>query len=518
MFFAKKISSILVLMVLLVGSASFGQDGQGTSPLSIAKGGTGGGTASVARTNLGAAPIASPAFTGIPTAPTATAGTNTNQIASTAFVADAVASSGVATFGGQTGNISVGIGLSMSGTTLNLTGANSTSINTIDVPVTAAMCGKTVEITGGYHTFTIPAGSPSSNGFFEGCWIAFKNGDTWLNGIRGKGVFGFPSDFTPGQGVIWPNQAGAIRVLNDTFATVIPTGRAKLPPNTVASVNAYSDVSNATGDSFGNDCLSQTISSGTGPCMHAQKAAYLFCNEFDGTAFPQSKFIVNLVNSGGGRDQVGVHFAAHCLGQQGGAALIFSCGTGAGINGVNTDAIASEVGAVFSVVGCQLTSTGTIANSTRLPDCIRSNYPGSTIFALQNTFGNCAGARYNASNNASIQINDNDFIFASAVAQAHWRVATGGTISTDFNSTNVTTSVVGGGSTSVSSAWAAANSGLIYVPGWSLASGTVTGVRELTTGAGSIWTGTNSNANCTGTGTPYFPGTSNGTTAAPFCL
>ena len=39
-----------------------------------------------ARTNLGAAPLASPAFTGTPTAPTASPGTNTTQLATTAFV------------------------------------------------------------------------------------------------------------------------------------------------------------------------------------------------------------------------------------------------------------------------------------------------------------------------------------------------------------------------------------------------------------------------------------------------
>ena len=41
-----------------------------------------------------AAPLASPALTGVPTAPTATAGTNTTQIATTAFVAAAVAATG----------------------------------------------------------------------------------------------------------------------------------------------------------------------------------------------------------------------------------------------------------------------------------------------------------------------------------------------------------------------------------------------------------------------------------------
>ena len=46
-----------------------------------------------ARTNLGAAPLASPPFTGTPTAPTAITGTNTTQIATTAFVQAQLASS-----------------------------------------------------------------------------------------------------------------------------------------------------------------------------------------------------------------------------------------------------------------------------------------------------------------------------------------------------------------------------------------------------------------------------------------
>ena len=54
--------------------------------LAVVNGGTGSSTASGARTNLGAAAIASPAFTGTPTAPTAASGTNTTQIATTAFV------------------------------------------------------------------------------------------------------------------------------------------------------------------------------------------------------------------------------------------------------------------------------------------------------------------------------------------------------------------------------------------------------------------------------------------------
>lgn len=43
-------------------------------------------------TDTSRAPVASPAFTGTPTAPTATAGTNTTQVATTAFVTSAVSS------------------------------------------------------------------------------------------------------------------------------------------------------------------------------------------------------------------------------------------------------------------------------------------------------------------------------------------------------------------------------------------------------------------------------------------
>lgn len=56
------------------------------TPLSIANGGTGATSASAALAALGAAPLASPAFTGTPTASTPTTSDNTTKLATTAFV------------------------------------------------------------------------------------------------------------------------------------------------------------------------------------------------------------------------------------------------------------------------------------------------------------------------------------------------------------------------------------------------------------------------------------------------
>jgi hypothetical protein len=57
-----------------------------TNTIAIANGGTGATTSAAALTNLGAAPLVSPTFTGTPTATTASTGTNNTQVATTAFV------------------------------------------------------------------------------------------------------------------------------------------------------------------------------------------------------------------------------------------------------------------------------------------------------------------------------------------------------------------------------------------------------------------------------------------------
>jgi hypothetical protein len=57
-------------------------------------------------TAVGGAPVASPAFTGVPAGPTAVAGTNTQQLATTAFVAAALAAA-VVSFNGRSGAVTL---------------------------------------------------------------------------------------------------------------------------------------------------------------------------------------------------------------------------------------------------------------------------------------------------------------------------------------------------------------------------------------------------------------------------
>jgi hypothetical protein len=56
---------------------------------------------------VGGALLAGPAFTGVPTAPTASVGTSTTQIATTAFVQAALTGAGVASFNGRTGVVTL---------------------------------------------------------------------------------------------------------------------------------------------------------------------------------------------------------------------------------------------------------------------------------------------------------------------------------------------------------------------------------------------------------------------------
>jgi hypothetical protein len=99
-----------------------------TAPVSSVAGRTGAVTLAVADVS-GAAPLASPAFTGTPTAPTATAGTNTTQIATTAFVTAAIPTNSVKAWVNFNGTGTVSIRASMNVSSITDNGAGDYTMN-----------------------------------------------------------------------------------------------------------------------------------------------------------------------------------------------------------------------------------------------------------------------------------------------------------------------------------------------------------------------------------------------------
>jgi hypothetical protein len=87
------------------------------TPVSIANGGTGAGTSAAALAALGGAPLASPALTGTPTAPTPAGADNSTKIATTAFVQSTVGAGG----GGTITGVTAGTGLAGGGTSGTVT-------------------------------------------------------------------------------------------------------------------------------------------------------------------------------------------------------------------------------------------------------------------------------------------------------------------------------------------------------------------------------------------------------------
>lgn len=102
------------------------------------------------RSDIAAAPLASPAFTGTPTAPTATSGTNTTQLATTAFVQTAVSSVG----GGTVTSVNIGnaTGISFTGGPITSSGtftpALSTNLQAWSGVTTASKANSTITVTG----------------------------------------------------------------------------------------------------------------------------------------------------------------------------------------------------------------------------------------------------------------------------------------------------------------------------------------------------------------------------------
>lgn len=122
----------------------------------------------------GAAPLASPTFTGIPTAPTASPGTNTTQLATTAFVTTAVGGGGCPTcLLGTPSNH--GVVLSSATQTTHITGAGITGQPFLSGGGSADggygtlnLAGGTSIITGVLPALNLPTASSSTKGIIQG--------------------------------------------------------------------------------------------------------------------------------------------------------------------------------------------------------------------------------------------------------------------------------------------------------------------------------------------------------------
>lgn len=376
-----------------------------------------------------------------------------------------------------------------------------TSINSnTSVTLTTAHCGKTVQISGGYYTFTLP----STSGFSEGCKITVRNGDSFGTG-RAKVLSGFPSGFTNGQLMLWPGQTGAVQVANSTWVTERRPGRARLPSGTV---NAYANFS------LGNDA-NDCLASGASACKTIQQAMFLACQEFDLSAVSQTNYTVNVAANV--TDTQGVHYACHGVtGAQGGAAIYVSGGTNSTISTTDIDAFAVDVNAIVSINSITLQASGnvTTAASTRPADCLRADY-GGRIFALTNTFVSCTGAQIAADQGGMVYMFSTYNINAGALN--HLYAQNGGVITTGSQTSGFVTALFGA-SVNFSNAFAKAGpGGTINVPGltWNYTGGpwTITGTKALTVGAGEISTG----AGTTDCNNAFFPGDVNGSVASPFC-
>jgi hypothetical protein len=248
-------------------------NGAGTSQTMLQLGGNGYLTLSTASATY--APLASPTFTGIPVAPTATAGTHTTQIATTAFVATAVSAGGsynpaaVAITGGSIDNTVIGGTTPSSGayTTLSSSGLVTLSNGILRTFATVAAAGTTLatatplnayydNITSGTGGVKLPLSTTGYNQVGSDIWIFNRCGatitvypdistNTIELGTAGAGVTvpnGGDTRFTKTTATNWVSSGGDAGY----FTTISSTGLSTLSSLTVSTTSTYTGVATFT--------------------------------------------------------------------------------------------------------------------------------------------------------------------------------------------------------------------------------------------------------------------------------
>lgn len=167
----------------------------------------------------GAAPLASPAFTGTPTVPTATGGTNTTQVASTAFVQSAIST--------LTGG---GVPILLS----TLTASNS-----------AALIYTGMSSSYRSYEFRLINLVPATNAVGLGIQLSDDGGSTYKTSsyaTSGSGVGGY-LDCTPGTDLTsntsYPGASGIVRIFNPSGTGSLKSVQVQTTGNNSSSGAAY---------------------------------------------------------------------------------------------------------------------------------------------------------------------------------------------------------------------------------------------------------------------------------------
>lgn len=199
--------------------------------------------AATALSNMGGAPLASPTFTGTPAAPTATGGTNTTQLATTAFVTSAISTlvSGMTSKGTAacvaTANIA---GTYLSGVfTITATGA--LTIDGVSCPLgtIVALVGQTV--TGG-------------TGTVNGLYTVTTAGNTGISPVLTRatnynttaevqaGTYFIVSGGTSNSGTFWLNNTSGTVTLDSTALTFVDIPIGSLAASALTGTTLASNV------------------------------------------------------------------------------------------------------------------------------------------------------------------------------------------------------------------------------------------------------------------------------------
>lgn len=130
-------------------------------------------------TDTSRAATASPAFTGTPTAPTATVGTNTTQLATTAFVQTQVSSSLGGTLSNSNVAVSTGAGTGGSASIVGLDGTHQLTVITGTLPtLSAAIATVTFTATRGHISYVVLTPANAATALLTGASMVFMSANS----------------------------------------------------------------------------------------------------------------------------------------------------------------------------------------------------------------------------------------------------------------------------------------------------------------------------------------------------